>query len=61
MTCVAVGERNQMIIVWMRALGIGNTSHPQRQRVTKIRPSIMHNLLRETYEMVKITLMGGVS
>ena len=27
-TCGAVGERAQMILVWMRAPSVGNASHP---------------------------------
>ena len=27
-TCCAIGKRPQVILVWMRAPGIGNTSHP---------------------------------
>ena len=27
-TCGAIGERAQMILVWVRAQGVGNTSHP---------------------------------
>ena len=27
-TCVAIGERAQVILVWMRALGVENASHP---------------------------------
>ena len=37
-TCGAVGERAQVILVWMRALGVGNTSYPWRLGVMRIRP-----------------------
>jgi hypothetical protein len=37
-TCGAIGEMAQMITMWVRALGIGNTSHPHRLRVTRMRP-----------------------
>jgi hypothetical protein len=37
-TCGAVGERVQVILVWVRAPGVGNVSHPQRLGVTRIRP-----------------------
>ena len=29
-TCGAGGERAQVILVWVRAPGVGNASHPQR-------------------------------
>jgi hypothetical protein len=34
----AVDERAQVIIVWLRAPGVGNTSHPWRLRVTRVGP-----------------------
>ena len=37
-TCGAVGERDQMILVWVRTPGVGNASHPWRLGVTRIRP-----------------------
>ena len=37
-TCGAIGERAQVILVWVIALGIVNASHPQRLRVTRVRP-----------------------
>ena len=37
-TCGAISERAQMILVWVRALGVGNTSHPQILEVMKVRP-----------------------
>jgi len=36
--CRANGERAQMIIVWVRAPGVGNASHPQEQEVMRIKP-----------------------
>ena len=36
-TCSAIGEKAQVILVLMKALGIGNASHPQRLRVTRVR------------------------
>ena len=36
--CGAVGERAQMILVWMRAPGVGKASYPWRLGVTRIRP-----------------------
>ena len=37
-TCGAVGERAQVILVWVRAPGVGNASHPQRLGGTRVRP-----------------------
>jgi hypothetical protein len=37
-TCVAVGERAQVNLVWVRAPGVGNASHPWRLRVKRVRP-----------------------
>ena len=34
----AVGERAQVILVWVRATGIGNASHPWRLEGTRVRP-----------------------
>ena len=34
----AIGERVQVILVWARAPGVGNASHPQRLGCTRIRP-----------------------
>ena len=32
-TCGVVGEKAQVILVWMRAPSVGNASHPQGLRV----------------------------
>jgi hypothetical protein len=37
-TCGVIGERAQMILVWVRAMSIENASHPRRLRVTRVRP-----------------------
>ena len=37
-TCSAVGARAQVILVWVRALGVGNASHPQRLGGMRVRP-----------------------
>ena len=37
-TCGAISERAQVIQVQVRAPGIGNTSHPRRLGVTRVRP-----------------------
>ena len=39
----AVGEKAQVIILWLRAPNVGNTSYPWRLRVMRIMPSIMHS------------------
>ena len=36
-TCGAIGERAQVILVWVRALGVGNASHPQRLGGTRVK------------------------
>ena len=37
-SCGAIGERDQVILVWVRALGIWNASQPQGLRVMRARP-----------------------
>jgi hypothetical protein len=37
-TCGAGGEKAQVILVWMRAPGVGNASHPRRLGVMRERP-----------------------
>ena len=37
-TCADVGERAQVILVWVRAPGIGNASHPWRLGGTRVGP-----------------------
>jgi len=37
-TCGAVGERAQVILVWARAPGVGNASHPRRLGGMRVRP-----------------------
>jgi transposase InsO family protein len=37
-TCGAGGEKAQMILVWVRAPGVGNASHPRRLGVMRVRP-----------------------
>jgi hypothetical protein len=37
-TCGAGGKKVQVIIVWMKALGVGNASHPQGLGVMRVRP-----------------------
>ena len=37
-TCDAIGERAQVILVGVRAAGVGNISHPRRLEVMRVRP-----------------------
>ena len=59
--CVAVGEKAQVILVWERAPGVGNASHPQRLGCTRVRLSAMRSSWRGDSRMLKITSIGGVS
>ena len=60
-TCGAIGERAQLILVWVRAPGCGNASHPQELGVTRIRPRALDGSWRSNSRMLKNTLIGGVS
>ena len=59
-TCGVIGERAQVILVWVRAPGVGNASHPQRLRVTRVRPRALHGSWRCDSRMPKNTSIGGV-
>ena len=37
-TCGGIGERAQMILVWVRALDVENASHPQKLGVMRVKP-----------------------
>ena len=37
-TCGTIGERTQVIIVWVKAPRVKNASHPHRLGVTRVRP-----------------------
>jgi hypothetical protein len=37
-TCGAGGEKAQVILVWVRAPGFGNASHPRRLGFMRVRP-----------------------
>jgi hypothetical protein len=37
-TCGADGEKAQVILVWVKAPGVGNASHPWRLGVMRVRP-----------------------
>ena len=58
--CGAIGERSQVILVWVRAPGVENASHPQRLEVTRVRPCVMSILWHANSRMLKNTSIGGV-
>ena len=60
-TCGAVGERAQVILVWVRAPDIRIASHLQTLGVTRVRPSTMCSSWREDSRMLKSTSIGDVS
>jgi hypothetical protein len=59
-TYVTIGERAQMILVWVGAPNVGNAFQPQRIRVSRIRPWAMRSSWREDYKMLNNTSIGGV-
>ena len=61
MTCGAVGERAQVILMWVRAPDVGNASHPWRLRVTRVWPWVMCSSWREDYRMLKNTSIRGLA
>ena len=60
-TCGAIGERAQVILVWMRAPGRGNASHPQRLGVTRVKPRALDGSWHPDIRMLKNTSIGVVS
>ena len=60
-TCDAVGERAQVILVWVKAPGIGNATHPRRLGDTRVRPQATCSLWCGDSRMLKNTSIGGVS
>ena len=60
-TCGAIGERAQVILVWVRALGRGNASHPQELRITRVRPRALDGSWHPNSRKLKKTSIGGVS
>jgi hypothetical protein len=57
----AGGETAQVILVWVRAPGVGNASHPRRLGVMREKPLAMCSSWREDSKMLKNTSFGGVS
>ena len=60
-TCGAVGERAQVILVWVGTPGVENASYPQRLWVMRVKPWAVSSLCRHVFVMLKNTLTGGVS
>ena len=60
-TCVAIGERAQVILVWVRAPGRGNAFHLQELGITRVRPKALDGLWRPDSRMLKNTSIEGVS
>ena len=59
-TCGTIGERAQVILVWVRALGVGNASHPWRLGVTRARPRALDGSWHCDSIMPKNTSIRGV-
>jgi hypothetical protein len=53
--CGAGGENAQVILVWVRAPGVGNASHPRRLGVMRVRPSAMCSSWRKDSRMLRNT------
>ena len=60
-TCGAIGERAQVILVWMRAPGGGNASHPQELGVMRIRPRALDGSWHPDSRVLKNTSIRVVS
>ena len=60
-TCGTNGEKAQVILVWVRAPGIGNASQPQGLGVMRVRLCVVHSSWREDSKMLKNTSFGGMS
>jgi hypothetical protein len=60
-TCGADGEKAQVILVRVRAPGVGNASHPRGLGVIRVTPLAMRSSWREDSRMPKNTSFGGVS
>ena len=60
-TCAAIGERAQVILVWVRAPGHGNASHPQKLGVTRVRLRALNGSWRPDSKMLKNTSIRSMS
>jgi hypothetical protein len=54
-TCGADGEKAQVILLWVRAPGVGNASHSQGLGVMRVKPSAMRSSWREDSRMLENT------
>ena len=55
------GEKAQMILVWVRAPGIGNASHPRGLEGMRVKPWAICSPWHEDSRMLTNTSFGGVS
>jgi hypothetical protein len=56
-TCGAGGEKAQMILVWVKAPGVGNASHPRRLGfIDGRRGSLLCNFAKRTHDAHHINL-----
>ena len=60
-TCGTMGERAQVILVWVRAPGVENTSHPRRLGITRVRPWALGSSWRLDSRMLKNFPIRSVS
>jgi hypothetical protein len=55
------GEKAQVILVWVRAPGVGNASHPRRLKVMRAKSQVVRSSCRTILRLMKNTSFGGVS
>jgi hypothetical protein len=60
MTCGAGDERAQVILMWVRAPGVGIAFHPWGLGVTKVRSWVMCSLWCAYYKMLNNISIGDV-
>ena len=60
-TSSAISERAQVILVWMKALGVEIVSYLQRVGITRVRASTVNSLWHPNPKMPMNTPMGGLS
>ena len=59
-TCGAIGERAQVILMWMRALGRWERLSPTKTRNHEVRPKTLHGSWHCDSRMSRNTSIGGV-
>ena len=59
-TCGAIGERAQVILVWVKALEHWNASHPMRLGVTRVKPRALDGPWHCNSRMPRNPSIGGV-